>query len=319
MSSRVLWGSPGRGVAVAAVLVLSGSALVVAGLPDPSPEVPTATPVPSAAAPGQGGHDFRPGSAVPPAGIRPATAPAATAPVATATTATALPGPTSVASPPSPELASPSGAAVPRRVVTPAGEPLSPSRPLALRVPEIGVSSPLIDLGLQQDRTLEVPEDFSVAGWFDRGPTPGEPGPAVVAGHVDSKAGPAVFYRLAELRPGDLLLVDREDGITAEFAVERIEQHPKAEFPTRDVYGWVDHAGLRLITCGGSFDRGTGHPGRDVGPACWSVLLGEQLGPEEVRWAVLDDLEVEGLHELPAVRVERPHRRGVPALVKVGR
>lgn len=117
----------------------------------------------------------------------------------------------------------------------------------------------MVQLGLQQDRSLEVPTDFSLAGWFERGPSPGERGPAVIAGHVDSRSGPAVFYRLSELRPGDQILVDRADGTAAEFVVERTEQHPKADFPTDAVYGWVDHAGLRLITCGGSFDRDAEH------------------------------------------------------------
>jgi len=143
--------------------------------------------------------------------------------------------------------------------VTIASAPLDESEPLTLRVPAIGVSSALVDLGLQQDRSLEVPGDFSLAGWFARGPSPGERGPAVIAGHVDSRSGPAVFYRLSELRPGDQLLVDRADGSTADFVVERTEQHPKADFPTDAVYGWVDHAGLRLITCGGSFDSAAGH------------------------------------------------------------
>jgi len=143
--------------------------------------------------------------------------------------------------------------------VPPTVEALAGSRPTDLRIPDVDISSPLVDLGLRPDRTLEVPSDFSVAGWFTRGPAPGEPGPAVIAGHVDSDTGPAVFYRLAELQPGDEVLVDRQDGVTAQFVVERVERYPKADFPTTEVYGWVDRAELRLITCGGEFEHDTGH------------------------------------------------------------
>ncbi|MDN5751557.1 MAG: class F sortase [Pseudonocardia sp.] len=113
---------------------------------------------------------------------------------------------------------------------------------------------------MRPDGSLEVPRDYALAGWYRPGPTPGEAGPAVVVGHVDSAAdGPAVFFRLGELRPGAEVLVERADGRTAVFAVDRAARYPKDEFPTREVYGPTDHAALRLITCGGDFDAASGH------------------------------------------------------------
>lgn len=129
------------------------------------------------------------------------------------------------------------------------------SEPVHLRIPSIGVDSELIDLGLQQDGTLEVPPDGRVAGWYTKAPTPGEIGPAVIAAHVDWNGERGVFYELDELQPGDEVFVERQDGTVALFQVTHVEQHPKDDFPTEAVYGDIDHAGLRLITCGGEFDE----------------------------------------------------------------
>src|SRR5439155_6234823 len=96
---------------------------------------------------------------------------------------------------------------------------------------------------------------FDVAGWYAEGPAPGQPGPAVLAGHVDSRAGPAVFYRLAELAPGAEVLVHRADGSTLRYLVAGTVRYPKARFPTALVYAPVPDTELRLITCGGTFDR----------------------------------------------------------------
>jgi sortase (surface protein transpeptidase) len=106
---------------------------------------------------------------------------------------------------------------------------------------------------------MEVPDDYDVAGWYVHGPRPGDIGPAIIAGHVDSKRGPAVFYRLRDLAEGDSIEVGRADGSVAVFRVDAVEQYPKNRFPTAKVYGDLDHAGLRLITCGGDFDRSRGH------------------------------------------------------------
>lgn len=124
-----------------------------------------------------------------------------------------------------------------------------------LDIPAIGVSTSLTSLGLNADRSMEVPSSFSQAGWYRYSPLPGDPGPAAIAGHVDSRSGPAVFYRLKELSPGDMINVRYRDGRTVTFAVDRVEQYPKDAFPHDRVYGDTAGPELRLITCGGEFDR----------------------------------------------------------------
>ncbi len=127
--------------------------------------------------------------------------------------------------------------------------------PTRVRVPAIGLDSGLVDLGLDATGALQAPTDDATAGWYAGGPAPGDVGPAVLAGHVDSVRGPAVFSRLGELTDGDRVLVDRADGSTATFTVTRVERHPKDAFPTDAVYGPTADAQLRLVTCGGDFDR----------------------------------------------------------------
>ena len=143
----------------------------------------------------------------------------------------------------------------------PVSLPASP--PVTLRIPAIGVSAPVIPLGRNPDGTLQVPPlnqtGVEEAGWYHLGPTPGQVGPAVIAGHVDSYQASVVFYKLAALRPGDTVRVTLQDHTVATFRVDAIDQFPKGSFPTRTVYGDVDYAGLRLITCGGAFDPTTRH------------------------------------------------------------
>lgn len=125
-----------------------------------------------------------------------------------------------------------------------------------LRIPSIGVHAEVVRLGLHPDGTLETPDDdFGQAGWWSGGPAPGEPGPVVIVGHVDSYRGPAVFWRLRELEPGDAVDVVRLDGTAVRYVVRRRERVAKDAFPTERVYGEVDGHELRLITCGGTFDR----------------------------------------------------------------
>src|SRR5512132_1373131 len=131
--------------------------------------------------------------------------------------------------------------------------PLSP--PVRVEIPAIGVSSPLVPLGLNPDGTMQVPGDFQVAGWFTGGPQPGQLGPAVIAGHVDSRTGPAVFYRLRDLRPGDQIRVVRADRLVVLFEVESLASYPKQALPDEAVYGATTAPALRLITCAGTFDR----------------------------------------------------------------
>lgn len=135
---------------------------------------------------------------------------------------------------------------------------LGKSRPVRLQIPAIGVDSTLMDLGLKADRTLEVPPQGFPAGWYTGAPTPGELGPAIIAGHVDW-TGPGVFYNLRNLKPGDKVSVTREDSSIAAFRVTGVKQFPKDAFPTDLVYGNIDVAGLRLITCGGSWNAQTHH------------------------------------------------------------
>ncbi|TDD27463.1 class F sortase [Actinomadura sp. KC06] len=150
----------------------------------------------------------------------------------------------------------PAWAAVPRAAEH-HGPVLDRSVPVQVAVPSIGVQAPLARLGLADDGSVQVPptDRPDEAGWYDHGPTPGERGAAVILGHVDSAKGAAVFYELGRLRPGHRIEVTREDGKTAVFTVESVERVSKERFPTDRVYGPLDHAGLRLVTCGGAFDQ----------------------------------------------------------------
>jgi hypothetical protein len=160
---------------------------------------------------------------------------------------TGVSGPSRVAPAPAAAVAPPSAGVV----------ALAPSAPVTLDIPAIGVHTPLLTLGLNPDGTVEVPPlESPQPGWYDGSPTPGELGPAVILGHIDSaRSGPAVFYDLAALLPGDPIGVTRADGSTVGFRVDSVAQYPKRAFPTDAVYGDLDHPGLRLITCGGAFDR----------------------------------------------------------------
>lgn len=135
----------------------------------------------------------------------------------------------------------------------------TPSPPVEIELPSIGVRSGLERLGLDATGILQPPRGYASAGWLADGPEPGQTGPAIIAGHVDSRSGPAVFYRLHELRPGDAALVHRADGSTLRFRVLRTGQYPKSNFPTREVYGPSPVPELRIITCGGLFNHSSGH------------------------------------------------------------
>jgi len=133
------------------------------------------------------------------------------------------------------------------------------AEPVRLRIPAGHIDTELIRLGLMPDGTIDVlPLPYDVAGWYEEGPRPGQPGPAVILGHVDSKEdGPAVFFNLKTLSMGADVYVDRADGTTVKFRVTSRSQVPKTLFPTDLVYGPTLEASLRLVTCGGSFDRST--------------------------------------------------------------
>jgi sortase (surface protein transpeptidase) len=130
--------------------------------------------------------------------------------------------------------------------------------PVRLRIPALHVDSAVQRLGLEKDGTIAVPGRTDVAGWFEQGPRPGQPGPAVILGHVDSKTGPGIFIDLSTVRPGTTVRVDRSDGTSANFRITKVSRVPKVEFPTDLVYAPTLDPSLRLVTCGGSFDRARG-------------------------------------------------------------
>lgn len=139
---------------------------------------------------------------------------------------------------------------------TPAA-PAAVAAPVEVSIPAIDATSSLVELGLNEDQTVQVPpvEEPMQAGWFTGAPKPGEPGPAVVLGHVNGGGQAGIFHRLHELAGGDEVLIRRADGTTARFVVSRVDRVPKDDFPTEEVYGNTAGPELRLITCGGAFDR----------------------------------------------------------------
>jgi hypothetical protein len=148
---------------------------------------------------------------------------------------------------------------LPARPVTTAGHPHpSASAPVRLQVPSAGVDAALTGIGLDGAGSLVPPPDGALAGWYPQGPAPGDAGPAVLTGHVDSVAGPAVFFRLRDLGVGDAVRVARADGTTVRFTVTRVTRYAKSALPAAEVYGPTPDAQLRLITCGGEFDPTTG-------------------------------------------------------------
>ena len=135
---------------------------------------------------------------------------------------------------------------------------LARSAPVFLVVPAIGLSTKLSRLGLNADGTVEVPTDPNEPGWFHLGPTPGQLGSSVLLGHVDSRTGPAVFFHLRQLSPGDEVIVVLADHLRERFTVRSVSTYDKARFPARRVYGATSHRSLNLVTCGGAFDSATG-------------------------------------------------------------
>ncbi len=154
----------------------------------------------------------------------------------------------------------PTASGTPKPTTTPLV--LAASAPLAITIPSIGVQSSLVQLGLNPDKSIEVPsldDPDSKAGWYKYSPTPGQIGPTVILGHVDSaKYGPGVFFKLGALQPGATVEVTLTDRIVAVFTVDKVVAYPKSAFPSTAVYGTINHPGLRLITCGGTFDPAAG-------------------------------------------------------------
>ncbi len=160
-------------------------------------------------------------------------------------------------------LSGPSAVAVPNGFAPPVPAPAAPSAhvsPVEVAAPSIAVRSKLISLHLNPDRSLQVPVDYGVAGWYSDGPAPGQTGPpAVIVGHVDSKAGPGIFYRLAQMKKGDTVLTKGSDGSALKFVVYDSLEFPKDNFPADKVYAPTTTPELRLITCTGTFNKTSGH------------------------------------------------------------
>ena len=171
------------------------------------------------------------------------------------------PGPSAAASAPSPPVAgAPAGVAA---GVAAKRLPSPTAPPVRLQIPAIGVSTKIVDEGLDADGALQVPPltDAGVheVGWYDLGPAPGQVGSAVIVGHVDSRQAAGVFYDLGLLVPGDAVEVTLANGETVHFTVTSVHEYSKAHFPATEVYGPEPYQALRLITCGGAFDAATGH------------------------------------------------------------
>ncbi|MFJ1541356.1 class F sortase [Micromonospora chalcea] len=149
-----------------------------------------------------------------------------------------------------------SGAAVAPAGAAPARKPAS--RPVSLSVPAIKVTAPVTPVGQAKDGSVDVPPltEHNQTGWYDRGAVPGDPGRAIIVGHVDTKSGPAVFYRLRSLKPGARIAVTRADRSVVTFKVDSVEYFDKANLPAARVYGDSGPAELRLITCGGEWVGG---------------------------------------------------------------
>jgi sortase (surface protein transpeptidase) len=184
------------------------------------------------------------------AGVLAVAAGAAGLAVAGGPSVTSVPRP----APPTP-IATPSGP-----TVNPVGLQTTalPAAPVSLTIPAIGIKTSLVRLGLQANGTLQVPGSTTVAGWYTGSPRPGAAGSAVIAGHVDSRYGPGIFFWLRTMRPGERIYVKRADGTLAVFTVTGVRTYPKDQFPTAAVYGPAPDAELRLITCGGIFDQSVG-------------------------------------------------------------
>jgi sortase (surface protein transpeptidase) len=158
----------------------------------------------------------------------------------------ALPPPVPAASPP----AATASSAPPPPVV---------ADPVRLRIPAIALDAPVVGLALDARGAIDVPTRWGDVGWYRPGVAPGAVGPAVLVGHYDSKSGPAVFYRLASVLPGDQLVVAGASGISVTFVVDRLQTVSKAAFPTQEIYGPVTRPEIRLITCDGAFNESTHH------------------------------------------------------------
>ncbi len=133
------------------------------------------------------------------------------------------------------------------------------SKPVKISLPSINTEAAVTELGLQPDHTIEVPKDPNQVGWYVYSPTPGEIGPSVMVGHLDSATGPAIFWNLKDLKSGDQFTISRQDGSKATFQVYAMKKFSQDNFPSNDVYGPISDAEVRLITCSGTWLRSQHH------------------------------------------------------------
>jgi len=140
---------------------------------------------------------------------------------------------------------------------TPGVKPAARSVPVGLSIPAINLLAQVSELGLNPNRTVQVPANFQEPGWYKFGPSPGQVGSSVILVHVDSYQGPAIFFKLRSLRPGDRVDVALADGVVTHFVVRQVAMYPKSQFPTAQVYGSHGYSALQLVTCGGVFDTQT--------------------------------------------------------------
>ena len=184
--------------------------------------------------------------------------------ISSAQTASLAAAPTPSAPPP--PAADPGSFLVPKaqaETASPPAEAASPN-PVQLNIPAISLIAPVVKTGLETDGSLHVPSSPNETGWYELGTKPGDVGPAVITGHLDSAAGPGILYHLKNVKPGNEVDVIRDDGSVAVFTVDKLQRYPQDNFNTQAVYGHIPYAGLRLITCDGTYSRLTGHYSHDL-------------------------------------------------------
>jgi sortase (surface protein transpeptidase) len=156
-----------------------------------------------------------------------------------------------------PDESAPAAQQPPAESTVPVTKPFSGTRPTNVKISKIGAESKLIAVAVNKDGKMAVPSAKTPmqAAWYQLSPVPGDVGPAIVLGHVDGNKQPGIFYKLKDVNPGDEVIVERSDGKNLKFVVEKKDQVPKDQFPEDAVYGNTDKPQLRLITCGGVFDK----------------------------------------------------------------
>ncbi|GAA2262154.1 hypothetical protein GCM10010145_29140 [Streptomyces ruber] len=203
-----------------------------------------------------GGRTDARGAGAPRASESPRTVPAPSAPAPSAPAST-VPGPSA----PVPGPSAPAGRTSARTAQPGAPRPLAPSRAVRVDIPDLGIEAPVTGLRLDERRRLPAPDQGrpELVGWYEQGPAPGGTGTAVVVGHRDTRRGPAVFAALGALEPGRVVEVRRADGRTAVYTVDAVRTYHKDGFPNEEVYGHRGRPELRVITCGGDYDRRSGY------------------------------------------------------------